>query len=94
MVKAEATPVVKNPRNQAYGAALKALRLAHKDEFSALYKAECEKHGIDYVERMTAAERAERDAEVAREKAAAKVAELVEKYGQGILDIALTDPEF
>ena len=94
MVKSEAAVAVKNPRNAAYGAALKALRLAHKDEWAALYKVECAERGIDYVERMTAAERAERDAEVAREKAAVKVAELVEKYGQGILDIAMTEPEF
>ena len=90
----ETDETVKNPRNAAYAAAAKRLRQAHTEEFKALYKEACAEFGVDYVERMSADERAARDAEVAKTKAAEKVAELVAKYGQDILDVAFTEPAF
>ena len=90
----ETDETVKNPRNAAYASAAKQLRQAHPHEFRDLYAKACAEVGIEFVTRMSADERAARDAEVAKTKAAEKVAELVAKYGQDILDVAFTEPAF
>jgi hypothetical protein len=90
-VEAEATDT---RRNKAYASAAKQLRQAHPHEFRDLYAKACAEVGIEFVTRMSADERAARDAEVAKTKAAEKVAELVAKYGQDILDVAFTEPTF
>jgi hypothetical protein len=76
---------VKNPRNAAYALAAKRLRQAHSGEFRDLYRDACDQFGIAYVERMSAAERAEADRIVAEKKAAQTIADLVAQYGVGIL---------
>ena len=62
MAKNDAVPTAEETeqkiRNQARSAAEKALRLAHPEEFQALYKVECEARGIPYVVRLTAEQKA------------------------------------
>jgi hypothetical protein len=57
-------------RAKAYTAATTALRKAHSEEFRALLHAEYESRGIPVKHRLTAEERAARDAMKVAEKAA------------------------
>jgi hypothetical protein len=65
--------------NQAYVAAEKALKEAHKAEFEALLDAEYEKAGVVRKRRLSAEERAAKVAEEKAAKEAAKAAATREK---------------
>ena len=74
--------------NQAYVAAEKALKEAHKVEFEALLDAEYEKAGVARKRRLSAEERAKKVAEEKAAKEAAKKAAEREK-AQATLDALL-----
>jgi len=74
--------------NQAYVAAEKALKDAHKAEFEALLDAEYEKAGVVRKRRLSAEERAAKVAEEKAAKEAAKEAAEREK-AQAALDALL-----
>ena len=64
---------------KAYGKATAALREAHKEEFLALLEAEYAKAGLTVRRRLTAEQRAERDAAKAAEREAKKAAKAAAK---------------
>lgn len=87
----------KNPRNAARNAALASLQAAHRDEYEAFYKAECEKHGVVYKQRLTAEERMAKAAVERLEKARAKAAALKAEFGADLFEDTpehLTEPVF
>lgn len=87
----------KNPRNAARNAALANLQAAHRDEYEALYKAECEKAGLDYKPRLTVEQKAEKVAAERLAKARAKAAALKAEYGDALFEDTpahLTEPGF
>lgn len=65
--------------NQAYVAAEKALKEAHRDEFEALLQAEYDKAGVTRRVRLSAEERAAKVAEEKAAKEALKAAAAKEK---------------
>ena len=64
---------------KAYGKATAALREAHREEFDALLEAEYEKAGLEVRRRLTADERAARDAAKAAEREAKRQAKVAAK---------------
>ena len=75
------TEVAKNDdSSRRYAAAVKALKAAHNAEFLALLEAEYEKDGAVYKRRLTPEERAARDVEEKKAKAAAKIAALQAEF--------------
>lgn len=79
---ADETPstVEKNPRNAAYGAAMKALREEHQEEFEGYLAAELAARGLEYRRRLNLAERAEIEAETKRAAAKAKLDAILEAF--------------
>ena len=87
----------RNPRNAARNAALASLQAAHRDEYEAFYKVECEKHGVEYKVRLTAEQRAEKAAAERLEKARAKAEALKAEFGEALFGdtpVHLTEPGF
>lgn len=77
-------------RSTVYARANATIRERHRAEFDEVLAAEFEKAGMSYTRRLSAQERAERDAAIRLEKARQKAAALREEFG----DELFTDPPF
>lgn len=68
-------------RNQAYNEAVAMLKAAFPEEWALEYKTALEKRGLTYVVRLTAEERAEKEAAEAAAKAHEKIRALAKEHG-------------
>lgn len=81
----EPTTAKRPSQNALYTRALARLRDAHRDEFNTLLVGVYEESGLTYKRRRTKEERdAERESE-AKQKAQAKIADLVFRYGPDVI---------
>lgn len=64
----ETAPTEADLRSQAYNKATRELRAKHRDEFTAMVRAEAEKLGVTYNPRPTREEKAERALEALLEE--------------------------
>lgn len=84
-------PKTDTRRSRAYAQAGVALRQAHREEFNQYYAQACKDLGLPYKVRKSKAEREAEAEEKRLEKAKARVANLVEKYGEDILPFPETE---
>ena len=77
-----------NQRNKLYAAATAELRESHRAEFDSLVEKQYVNAGLTYTRRLSAEERAERDAAIKLEKARQKAAKLKAEFGD---DLFATD---
>lgn len=83
--------------NRLYGKAMTALREAHKDEFRDLLEKAYSDEGLTYRVRLTAEERAEKEAAERLAKAKAKADALRAEFGDALFEDTpehLTEPTF
>lgn len=76
-------PIEADRRRMAYGAAERALRSRHRDEFEQLYEKACAEHNVPYKRKLTPAEK---EAQTVREILARRP-DLHDMVGELINDI-------
>jgi hypothetical protein len=68
-------------RNAAYSEAVADLKATYPDAWADAYRTALEKRGLEYVVRLTPAERAEKEKAEAQAKAIDKIAALIKEHG-------------